>query len=60
MTVAQETGKSDSFQKKLAELRLRIDALPESQRNHLYELADVIAERHQYLQDRQGTRHDSV
>jgi hypothetical protein len=60
MSVAQETGKSESFQTKLAELRLRIDALPESQRNHLYELADAIAERHQHLQHRLSTRHDSV
>lgn len=60
MTATQEIGKTDAFQQKLAELRVRIDLLPESQRNHLYELADAIAERHQHLQQRLGLRHESI
>lgn len=60
MNATQETCKADAFQQKLAELRVRIDLLPESQRNHLYELADAIAERHQHLQQRLGLRNESV
>lgn len=58
MTATHETSQTDAFQQKLAELRLRIDALPESQRNHLYALADTIAERHQYLQQRLSAPHE--
>lgn len=60
MTTTQETCKADAFQQKLAELRVRIDSLPESQRSHLYQLADDIAERHQHLQHRLSVRHESV
>jgi len=41
----------DQYLERLAELRLKIDALPESQRPHLYELADTI--RQQFNQQRQ-------
>jgi len=60
MSATQEANKSAAFQQQLAELRVRIDSLPESQRHHLYELADAIAERHQHLQDRLSARNDSV
>jgi hypothetical protein len=60
MTATQETRKPEAFQQKLAELRLRIDALPEPQRSHLYELADSIAERHHDLQQRLSVRNERV
>ncbi len=59
MSATQETSHSVAFQQKLAELRVRIDSLPEPQRHHLYELADAIAERHQLLQHRLSARNDS-
>lgn len=35
-----------TFEEKLEALRKRIDLLPESQRSHLYELADTIHQQH--------------
>ena len=35
-----------TFEEKLEALRQRIDLLPESQRSHLYELADTIKQQH--------------
>jgi len=42
--MSRDEGKpaGESFEQKLDKLRMRIDLLPESQRPHLYELADTI------------------
>ena len=40
---------SGRFEEKLAELRLRIDLLPEEQRPRLFELADVVEQQHRKL-----------
>ncbi len=43
----------DEFEQKLDKLRMKIDLLPESQRPHLYELADTIRQ-----QCRRTEKHD--
>ena len=60
MSKQPKTEFKDGFEQKLAELRLRIDALPEPQRVHLYKLADVIAQRQQYLQKRMVHKYDGI
>lgn len=43
------TTASEGFDKKLEKLRTRIDFLPESQRSHLYELADTIKQQRRWI-----------
>jgi hypothetical protein len=43
-------GDGGNFEEKLRRLRLKIDMLPEAQRPHLIELADVIAGQHRRLE----------
>lgn len=53
--MSQESGSvvRDRFAERLAALRTKIDALPESHRPHLYELADTIQQQHEKEQHRQ-------
>ena len=54
---------SDEFTAQLARLRTKIDALPESHRPHLYELANTIQEQHvkqQRRQDARRRRHEAI
>ena len=47
MSEETRTERGESFEQRLGRLRLKIDSLPESQRPHLYELAEAIARQHQ-------------
>ncbi len=48
----------DGFQQKLADLRWRIDFLPEGHRPHLHKLANVVEQQHQRESDStSGTHH---
>ena len=53
MSQEEGTPAGESFEQKLEKLRTRIDLLPESQRPHLYELADTIKQ-----QRRQTEKHE--
>ncbi len=46
------TGAGESFHERLERLRIKIDSLPESQRPHLYGLADSIARQHRRLEQK--------
>jgi hypothetical protein len=53
------TEASESFQRRLQGLRIKIDLLPETQRPHLIDLAETIARQHQQLQNRVSHHHDA-
>ena len=53
------TDAGESFQQRLQRLRIKFDALPETQRHHLYELADAIAEQQRQLTRRMSQRDDA-
>jgi hypothetical protein len=59
MSKETPTQPGESFPQKLQRLRIQIDSLPETQRPHLYDLADAIARQHQQLQNRTSHRHDA-
>jgi hypothetical protein len=46
MPRCREPLRDENFDQELARLRLKIDLLPEPQRPHLVELADVIEQHH--------------
>ena len=57
MSQREKTAPPEGFEQKLERLRMRIDLLPESQRSHLYALADTIKQqlrrtkRHEHAND---------
>ena len=52
----RKTEGGESFEERLARLRLKIDSLPESHRPHLSELADAVARQHRRLQNGTGAQ----
>ncbi len=51
--------KGEGLPERLQRLRIKIDALPESQRPHLIDLADEIARQHRRLHTRVSQNHDA-
>lgn len=59
MSRHEEPTADEGFDRKLDRLRLKIDLLPETQRPHLCELADIIARQRRRLQNRKPRNYDA-
>lgn len=59
MSTTKQPLSGDAFERKLAELRLRIDSLPLDQRAHLYDLANVVEQHHRQLRTKRRVKIDA-